>query len=43
VRVSSERFAVALISRDQAKLDGLAAQLQDGGVTASGGSPSSSG
>ena len=29
MRVSSERFAVALISRDQAKLDGLAAQVVD--------------
>ncbi len=35
-RFSAEGFSVALISRDQAKLDLLAAQLQDGGATARG-------
>ncbi|MCV2395175.1 SDR family NAD(P)-dependent oxidoreductase [Actinotalea sp. M2MS4P-6] len=35
-RFGAEGFSIALISRDQAKLDGLAAQLQDGGVTARG-------
>ena len=32
----SEGFSVALISRDQSKLDGLAAELEAGGVTAQG-------
>ena len=35
-RFGAEGFSIALISRDQAKLDGLAAQLQDGGLVARG-------
>ncbi len=35
-RFGREGFSVALISRDQAKLDGLAAELEAGGVTARG-------
>jgi NAD(P)-dependent dehydrogenase (short-subunit alcohol dehydrogenase family) len=35
-RFGAEGFSIALISRDQAKLDALAAQLQDGGLVASG-------
>lgn len=35
-RFGAEGFSVALISRDQAKLDALAAQLQERGVTARG-------
>ncbi len=35
-RFAREGFSVALISRDQAKLDALAAELADGGVTARG-------
>ncbi len=35
-RFGAEGFSIALVSRDQAKLDGLAARLQDGGVTARG-------
>lgn len=35
-RFGAEGFAVALVSRDQAKLDALAAELQDGGVVARG-------
>ena len=35
-RFGREGFAIALVSRDQAKLDGMAAELADGGVTARG-------
>ena len=35
-RFGAEGFSIALISRDQANLDTLAAQLQDGGTTARG-------
>ena len=35
-RFGREGFAIALISRDQAKLDAMAAELTDGGVTARG-------
>lgn len=35
-RFGREGFAIALISRDQTKLDALAAELADGGVTARG-------
>jgi NAD(P)-dependent dehydrogenase (short-subunit alcohol dehydrogenase family) len=35
-RFGAEGFSIALISRDQAKLDELAAQLQDGGAIARG-------
>lgn len=35
-RFGAEGFSVALVSRDQAKLDGLAAELQAGGVVARG-------
>ncbi|MCB0910214.1 MAG: SDR family NAD(P)-dependent oxidoreductase [Propionibacteriaceae bacterium] len=35
-RFGREGFAIALVSRDRAKLDGLAAELADGGVTARG-------
>jgi short-subunit dehydrogenase len=35
-RFGREGFAVGLISRDQAKLDGLAGELEAGGVTAKG-------
>ena len=35
-RFGAEGFSVALISRDQTKLDALAAQLQDGGLVARG-------
>lgn len=35
-RFGAEGFAVALVSRDQAKLDGLAARLADDGVVARG-------
>lgn len=35
-RFGAEGFSVALLSRDQAKLDALAAELQDGGVVARG-------
>jgi NADP-dependent 3-hydroxy acid dehydrogenase YdfG len=35
-RFGAEGFSIALISRDQAKLDALAAQLQDGGLVARG-------
>ena len=35
-RFGAEGFAIALISRDQEKLDGLAVELRDEGVTARG-------
>ena len=35
-RFGAEGFSIALISRDQAKLDDLAAQLRDGGLVARG-------
>jgi NAD(P)-dependent dehydrogenase (short-subunit alcohol dehydrogenase family) len=35
-RFGAEGFSIALISRDEVKLDELAAQLQDGGLAASG-------
>ena len=35
-RFGREGFAVGLVSRDQEKLDGLAAQLEDDGITAAG-------
>ena len=35
-RFGAEGFSVALVSRDQAKLDALAAELQEGGVVARG-------
>lgn len=35
-RFGAEGFSVALVSRDQSKLDALAAQLRDGGVLARG-------
>jgi NAD(P)-dependent dehydrogenase (short-subunit alcohol dehydrogenase family) len=35
-RFGAEGFSIALISRDEVKLDELAAQLQDGGLVASG-------
>jgi NADP-dependent 3-hydroxy acid dehydrogenase YdfG len=35
-RFGAEGFSIALISRDQSKLDALAAQLEDGGATARG-------
>jgi NADP-dependent 3-hydroxy acid dehydrogenase YdfG len=35
-RFGAEGFSIALISRDQAKLDALAAELEDGGATARG-------
>ena len=35
-RFGAEGFSIALISRDQVKLDGLATQLQDGGLVARG-------
>ena len=35
-RFGAEGFSIALISRNQAKLDDVAAQLQDGGATARG-------
>lgn len=35
-RFGAEGFSIALVSRDQAKLDGLAAQLQEGGLVAHG-------
>lgn len=35
-RFGAEGFSIALVSRDQAKLDGLAARLQDGGLVARG-------
>lgn len=35
-RFAAEGYSIALVSRDQAKLDALAARLQDGGVVARG-------
>ena len=35
-RFGAEGFSIALVSRDQAKLDALAAQLEDGGLVARG-------
>lgn len=35
-RFGREGFAIALVSRDQTKLDAMAAELADGGVTARG-------
>ena len=35
-KFGAEGFSIALISRDQAKLDELATQIQDGGLVARG-------